>query len=402
MTPDFETNKSTWSIRATIGELIDVISAVMSINRTGTNESCVWLTKVPNGPRLWIIRERIVTAWVIADGESTDPTFALPLPDRFIHHLIEVASDDGGVDIFCNEVEGTIIGRGVNRFISTDHPKDIEFTERDMPYLGRIHGHHVEPAVAAVAMSDMQLFSEIALDLPRNVDLEETRILPFVSMSIGGGQLAWTMDWRRHDAGRTTGAIPARTDGTADVTFYPYILARFLKSRDEDDDARIFVDAQDSEYLYIVSDKWGVRVVCDREELARWGGALRTRLTMSEVDVEEHVGERIPDFVPFTLQGQECFASIHVKDDGVTEYVRLTHISTQNTPHSAAVFQEINALNESLYGVRVVLRDGEIRIIAEFSVRAMADFDSHMNVFAAALDRCRNLNVFLPLFTDSH
>lgn len=402
MAPDFETNKSSWSIRATIGELIDVFSMVISTNRSGTNEGCVWLTKVPNGPRLWIIRERVVASWVLADGESTDPTFALPIPDRFIQHLIDVATGDGGVDIFCNEVEGTIIGRGADRFISTDHPKDSEFTELDMPYLGHIHGHHEQPAVAEVSVGDLHLFSDIALDMPRTVDTDVVRMYPFVSMAIGSGQLAWTMDWRRHNAGRTTGSIPARTHGSADVTFYPYNVARFLKSRDNDDDARIFVDVENSDYLYIVGDKWGVRVVCDREELARWGNGLRTRLSLADVELEKHVGERIPDRLMFTLDGQECFASIHLNEDGMSEHLRFTHISTSNTPDSAAVLKEINALNEVLYGARVVLRDGEIRIIAEFPAVAMSDFDSHLKVFATALDRCRNINVFLPLFTDSH
>ncbi|MFN5600960.1 MAG: hypothetical protein ACK48T_02420, partial [Acidimicrobiaceae bacterium] len=169
MIPNFETNKSDWTIRVTIGELIDVMSALSMIGRSGGNgEAHVWLTKVPKGPRLWIIRERIITTWITADAESTDPTFALPIPDRFIPHLIEVASGSGGADLFYNETEGTIIGRGTDRYISTDHPDNVEFTEKDMPYLGRIHGHHESPAVAEVSVKDLTLFTDTVQDFPRD------------------------------------------------------------------------------------------------------------------------------------------------------------------------------------------------------------------------------------------
>jgi hypothetical protein len=402
MIPDFETNKSEWTIRVTIGELIDVMSALTMIGRSGgTGEAHVWLTKVPNGPRLWIIRERIITTWITADAESTDPTFALPIPDRFIPHLIEVASGSGGADLFYNEMEGAIIGRGADRYVSTDHPDDAEFTEKDMPYLGRIHGFHASPAVAEVSVKDLTLFSDTVHDFPRDTS-DGSRVFPFVHVAIGDGQFAWTMDWRRYNAGRTTGSIPARTNGHSTFTFYPYILARYLRSRDDHEEARIFVDEDNSDYVFITGDKWGVRCLLDREELARWSGDLKAQLEREGFEVEETEGERIPDYYTFMFDNVECFASVHCKDDELTEYIRLTHILTTNTPANRDVFEEINNINATLYGARLVLRDGEIRIIVEFPAKAVTDMGSHLSVLKTALDRCKNLTVFLPLFSDSH
>lgn len=398
--PDFESNKSTWSIRATLGELVEVASALMMVSRSGISESNVWLTKVPNGPRLWIIRERMITAWLVADAEANDPEFALPIPDNFIDHLIEVASG-GGVDIYYNEVEDTIIGRNGDRYVSIDHPRDVQFTERDLPYRGLLHGFHSQPAMAEVAVGELSLFSDIVLDFPRLSEADQSRLYPFVNMTIGHDQLAWTMDWRRFNGVRTTGSIRATTRGTSHVTFYPYVVARFLKSRDDHDTARIFVDVENSEYVYITGEKWGIRVVGDREELARWGGMLRSQLEESGADVEPTKSERIPDYVDFKVDGHSCYGSIHVHENGVSEFVRLTHIVVDNLADTPEVLQEINALNATLVGARVLWRDGEIRVIVEFPAKAMSDFASHMLVFTEALRRCRTIAVFLPLFSDS-
>jgi hypothetical protein len=399
--PDFDTNKSTWLIRATLGELVEVASSLMMVRRSGVSESNVWLTKVPNGPRLWIIRERMITAWLVADSEANDPEFALPIPDNFIDHLIEVASGGGGVDIYCNEVEGTIIGRNGDRVVSTDHPTDSKFTERDLPYRGLAHGVHSQPATAEVSVGELSLFSDIVLDFPRLSEADQSRLFPFINMTIGNDQLAWTMDWRRFGGVRTTGSIRATTHGTSHVTFYPYVVARFLKSRDDSDTARIFVDVENSEYVYVTGDKWGIRVVGDREELARWGATLRVQLEESGAEVEPTKSERIPDFVDFKIDDHGCYGSIHVHEDGISEFVRLTHIVVDNVPDTPEVMQEINALNAALVGARVLWRDGEIRVIVEFPAKSINDFESHMFVFTEALRRCRTITVFLPLFSDS-
>lgn len=401
MGPDFESNKSSWSVRATLGELVEVMSSLMLVSH-GSPTTQVWLTKVPNGPRLWIIRERMITAWLVADSEAHDPEFALPIPCGFIDHLVELASGAGGVDIYYNEVEGTIIGRSGDRYVSTDHPEGVEFTPRDMPYFGQVHGQHLHPAIAEVTVGDLTLFSDIVLDIPRLSDADQNRLYPFVNMVIGDNQLAWTMDWRRFGGSRTTGSIRAVTHGTSHLTFYPYIVARFLKTRDDHDSARIFVDVENSDYVYVVGDKWGIRVVGDREELARWSGALRANLEESGTDVEPPPGERIPDFIDFSVAGHKSYASIHAHENGVSEFVRLTHILVDNTPDSPAIMNEINALNAVLVGSRIVWRDGEIRVIVEFPAKAMSDFSSHMAVFVEALRRCRDIAVFLPLFSDSH
>jgi hypothetical protein len=147
-------------------------------------------------------------------------------------------------------------------------------------------------------------------------------------------------------------------------------------------------------------DSWGVRVVCDRYENARWSTALQMRLKAAGVEMEEVTSEFLPDFIRFSVGQGDCFASIHPTEDQMSEYVRLTHIAGDNIPASGEILQEINALNASMYGSRVVLRDGELRIITEFPASALKDLPSHLATFKSALTRCAGITAFLPLFSD--
>lgn len=401
MMPDFEAHKSPWVIRATMSELVEVAQIIGMVGRrNGNYESNVWLTRIPNGRRVWIVRERVLTAWVTADAESTDPLFAFPIPDRLIPHLVELAMGSGGVDIYYNEMDGSIVGRGADRYVSMDHPIDVEFTEKDMPYLKHIHGNHSETAVAEVSMNDLHYFADIAHDVPSGVDWENTSVYAFAEMFIGSNRITWTMDWRQQDAGRLSGSIPAQTTGSSQVCFYPYPLARFLRTREGEETAKIFLDSENPNFFFVVGDTWGTRMVCDCYENARWSTQLQMRLRDSGVELAEIKLEEFPDFIRFTLEQGECFASIHPSEDQLSEYVRLTHIASNNVPLTQEVLQEVNTLNSSLYGTRVVLRDGELRIITEFPATALGDFASHMKTFKNALQHCAGITAFLPLFSD--
>ena len=401
MMPDFESHKSSWTIHATASELIEVSHILGMVGRrNGNSESNVWLTRIPNGRRLWIIRERVLTAWVKADAESTDPLFALPIPDRLVPHLVDLAMGSNGVDIYYNEMDGSIVGRGADRYVSMDHPINVQFTEKDMPYVEHVHGSHSQTSVAEVSMKDLHYFADIAHDVPSGVDWEGNSIYAFAEMFIGDNRITWTMDWRQHSAGRMSGSIPARTTESSQVCFYPYPLARFLRTREEHEEAKLFLDSEHPDYFFVVGDTWGVRMVCDRYENARWSTELQMRLRGSGVDVEDITSETYPDFIRFTVDQGECFASIHPSEDQMSEYIRLTHIAGNNVPDSQDVLKEINALNGSLYGSRVVLREGELRIVTEFPASAFGDFNSHMSAFKSALQRCAGITAFLPLFSD--
>ena len=124
MTPDFESHRSDWCVRVTVRELLEVHLTVNAINQKTNPGHIVWLTKGENGKRLWIYRDRTILAWVTADGEATDPSFALPIPELFVEELIDFVDAGNGVDIFYNEVDDTIVARSDNVKLHRNRPPE--------------------------------------------------------------------------------------------------------------------------------------------------------------------------------------------------------------------------------------------------------------------------------------
>lgn len=361
----------------------------------------VWLTKGENGKRLWIIRDRSILSWVTADGESTDPAFALPIPELFLDQLMEMIAGGDGIDLFCNEVEGTIVARSDNgSYLSIDHPQNVEFRRQDLPYLGNPHRDESTPAIATVGMLDIVQFAKFLFKFPSGVDWPPNDVMPFVAMALDKDTLAWTMDWRRQDSYRFTGSVPASTVGAITATFYPYQLAAVLLTKDRDGDARIFIDGENAEYAYFVGDDWGIRILLDAEYLARWNHKVVRELKNVGVEVDNWKSQQIPSFMTFTLnQSDPCYVSLHESDD-LSVTVRLTAILSDDVPESLAVYGEINKLNDTLVGARVSLRDDEVRLVVEFPAEGITNMAAHLLTFTKALARCKDIHTFLPLFAE--
>lgn len=400
MSPDFEFQRSDWSITVGLRELLHAEMMQQSLNRHGSDTSVTWLTRGADGRRLWICSDEIHLAWVTAVAEAKDPHFALPIPDMFLGQLLDLCQVSGSLEIFCNEVEGTIIARaGDGRYIAIDHPRTPEFTEREMPYLENPDRSHDSPAVAHLTTAELVLFADMVMAVPNHVSVREHGLPPFVTVSLDNNTFAWTIDWRRHGLGRTTGAVPARVTGSVTSTFYPYSVIKMLKSNDHPEDARIFIDGPDSEFAYFVTDNWGIRVTLDREHLAKWMAKLGAALGRFGDHYEEQRHHQIPDRIRFDLNGRVCFGSIHQSEDFDHETVRLTHVVATGVHPIGEVLDRINELNQHLLGVTIEWRDGEVRLVLETLASHLDNFDSHLDLFSAAVTKISSTNDFLPLFT---
>lgn len=401
MIPDFEANCSDWRIRISLREILEVHLTLSAINQKMRPNHVVWVTKGESGKRLWIIRDRSILSWVTADSETTDPTFALPIPELFIEQLMEMIAGGDGIDLFCNEVEGTIVARSDNgSYLSIDHPQNVEFNRQDLPYLGNPHRDESTPAIATVGMLDIVQFAKFLFKFPSGVDWPPNDVMPFVAIALDKDTLAWTMDWRRQDSYRFTGSVPANTVGAITATFYPYQLAAVLLTKDRDSDAHIFIDGENAEYAYFVGDDWGIRILLDAEYLARWNHKVVRELKNVGVEVDNWKSMQIPSYMTFTLNGSEtCYVSLHELDD-LSVTVRLTAILSDDVPESLGVYSEINKLNDSLIGARVSLRDDEVRLVVEFPVDGISNMGAHVLAFTKALAQCKDVHAFLPLFAE--
>ncbi|MEI8286284.1 MAG: hypothetical protein WCG15_03170 [Actinomycetes bacterium] len=394
----FERNRSNWEIRVALHELFRVHMMLVGLNRNPNKRNVVWLTKVNPTTRAWILSDRMITTWITSDAHPADPEFALPIPDSFISCLIDLSHDDNGVDIFCNDEDGTIIGRCGSRYAVVDHPEDVTFTQANLPYRALPHGTHNNATMATVDASDMQLFADLVLNWHPRQEVQGN-VYPFVSVEIGNSQFAWTMDWRRHGMFRTTGGVPAETSGTITTQFYPYPVAKLLKAHDIEDGVKIYAGAEDADYVYFAGDNWGIRVVNDSELNARWYYKLAVALSEQDADVELTDSERMSDYLPFDIQGHQCFASLHVSPDGLTEFGRLTYVVARNVEPTIAMFEKLNTMNSAIAGASVVMRDDDVRVVCDFPLTDELDLAKTMAAFLKAIEQIGQAYEILPLFS---
>jgi hypothetical protein len=398
MTPDFEFNRSSWSITVSLRELLHVELAQRALNRHESDSTVTWITRGTDGRRLWITSDDVQLCWFVAMAEREDPHFALPLPDVFVGQLLDLCQVNGDIEIFCNENEGTIVGRTVDgRYVAIDHPRDVTFTKSNLPYIEHPDSAHDCPVVAEMTTAETSLFADIVQATPNHVSLGEARIPPFVTISLANDMFAWTVDWRRFGYGRQTGAVPAKVTGSVTTTFYPYNLAKFFKVHDHPGEVKVFIDGPDAEYAYFVGDSWGYRITLDREHLARWMPKLRVAL-IDFIDEDPAMAHRqIPDRLHFSMDGLSCVASIHPSATVGEELVRLTYFAATGVHETREVFDKINQLNSELVGVSVVLRDGEVRVVLEAPADNVENFDGHLMTFGEAIKRVSETESFLPL-----
>ncbi len=397
MSVAFEHNRSTWEIRVAAHELLRVVFLMQAINRPPKSGNVVWLTKVTPTTRAWIVTERFVTTWITSDASPYDPEFALPIPDSFIDSLVDVVGVDDGVDIFYNEADGTIVGRAGNRYVAVDHPSGATFTQYNMPYRALPHGTQNDATVAIVNSTDIRLFSEAANNWSGRHVVGE--VSPFASIDISNGQFAWTIDWRRSGYERITGAVPATTTGHITTQITPYVVGRLLNAHDIEDEVKIFVGAEDADFLYFAGENWGIRLHIESEMNARWFSPLHRALVNCDVDVDAVESARMPKFITFDIEGHDCYASLHEAEDGYKEFGRLTYVAARNVISTLELYDQLNALNASLTSASVILRDNEVRVICDFPLTELPELSKTVRAFVLAIERISQVHQLLPLFS---
>jgi hypothetical protein len=159
MAPDFEYNRSAWSIVVTLRELFQAHLLSSALGRHGSDTSVTWVTRGSNGQRLWISSDSIHLTWSTAKADPNDPYFALPIPDMFINQLLDIgqrklvdeAVNSDEIEIYCNGQEDVIVARTADgRYLAVDHPISPRFTERELPYIETPDYLHDAPVVADV------------------------------------------------------------------------------------------------------------------------------------------------------------------------------------------------------------------------------------------------------------
>lgn len=399
MIPNFELNKSRWQVRVAIHEIIRVNIMLDALARDTTRQAVVWLVKVSPSRRSWIVRDGSVTSWITADADYDDPMFALPVPEYFFRNIFDIAQEEDGIDLYCNEADGTIVGASGGRYIAVDEPKGMTFSVRDLPYRGDAPNHGTRPAVATVQVSDLHTFANLSHNLPRGSSNDDV-VPPFISIAIGDGTFAFTADWRRHGLGRITGSVPARTTGSITTQFFPYAVARLLRTQDGSEEATIFVEGVDAEHLYFAGDDWGIRVLQDDEITGRWYKPVAQHLLRNDCDVVPHTTESRPRVMKFSLRGVNCVGRFVVRN-GVHEFFHVSSSLQSRVEETIEIFDIVNSINQELVGAHVVLQNGILTVVSECRLEDDGEPSQSARAVVAGVEMCANNDALLPLFTST-
>lgn len=392
-----------WRVEISEDELMQIFGVTVAVGRKETGSTVVWLTRVPNGPRLWIYRDGSVVTWVTAAAGPSDPVIAIPFPETFLGPLAFAAGEGESVTVTCNVMDGTIVGHTPTRTIATDMPTDVKFAPLDLPYQRQDESRHLNPAVATVAISDLNYLATLSHDIPRGLHLaggprDEEKLHPYVSIAIGNGSMTWTTDWRRYGMGRTTATIPAVTTGSVAAMFYPYQAARILQSKDPDQDVRMFIDGSDADFVYIVGNDWGIRIKKEFEEVVRWRRSLVDAIENSGREMAPESVGAPPNRVAFMVDDALCFAKIQVSEDGASETIRFTAVVAEHVQPTLEVLTRVTELNLEIVGTKVALRDGQVRIECEFPATELPEIEPHLSAFTTAVAKVGPRLDFLPIF----
>jgi hypothetical protein len=126
---------------------------------------------------------------------------------------------------------------------------------------------------------------------------------------------------------------------------------------------------------------------------------LAIALGEEDADVELSDSERMSDYLPFDIQGHQCFASLHVSPDGLTEFGRLTYVVARNVEPTIAMFEKLNTMNSAIAGASVVMRDDDVRVVCDFPLTDELDLAKTMAAFLKAIEQIGQAYEILPLFS---
>ena len=398
-------NAENWTITVTIRELLNVMPVLARAHRSRGDESIVWLTRTDKR-RVWSITERNTMVWFFADCDSTDPMFALPLPYNFLDKIMKmVVPGDFSIELRCDASDGSLVATCGERYVSVDHPEDVEFTEDDLPYQPSENGDITHYAVASMTMPDAQFFAHSLFDVTCDAKGE---MPPFTHLAMGDGRMSWTIDWTRFNGGRHTGSVAASVTGEHSCQFLGYALGDVLTGLDDDDNGglvKFFVDSDEADYLYVVGDDWGTRTSLNLEHCVRWTPKLHSALESVGLEIDGDTFGNYPENTEIDHGDRKFLVSLHASDGVIGDFVRFTYFACEDIEATPELLREINEINLCMTHATVIWYEGDVRVTTAFPATVLngekdgfRTFSQYFAGFHEAMKSTQGLDAFLPLF----
>ena len=230
----------------------------------------------------------------------------------------------------------------------------------------------------------------------------------FTGITVANGRFSWISDWSRWHLPKQSGAAEAETTGAGSVGFLADVMWRTAVALGPVGTATISWNGECPTVVRMIGDDWGVECEVHHEMMFRYRSFIDSAFGLIDykpdletefaVDTVGVIGPRMH----FEKDGRTVTASVFDAGPSCDDYVRIvTRVATADVD-IPAVRAEIDRVNESLVGAKLLVIGKEIFVAVEFSLRADHEmFGREIALLEASAAKCDGLEEFLPLFSQS-
>jgi hypothetical protein len=349
-----ETTTEAFSLTFEESELAAVRDALTALTRPIEGGAVIWLVDRGEGTRLWLFEDAGTVAW-LRTSCARGAAVTVPIEPVLLMEMGSLASVHDTVSLRLVPEDRTLLASAGEVHVCVDHLADLGLDEDTLAAINESEPTEViarlplEPLAAA--MSILRVHGAAFEGGPP----------PFVGMKVAGGEIRFTVDWRRFGGGRYTGAVAASHEGEASASFFGHQVVRYLTSRNwdpENSESEVTVSVVDhggidTRVVRFATESWGVAAWADRESAVRWCSKVEEVLTAAGCDVDGH--PRHVNSIDFRRHGIEMTARIEPGDTPDDDRVRVLVQMGAGIADNLEVHREINAFNGRWSDVKLVL-----------------------------------------------
>jgi len=223
----------------------------------------------------------------------------------------------------------------------------------------------VQEVVAYISQEEFQKFAPVHQAKPPHVDLDTVEIAPYLNVQFANNTFRATTDWRRAGGPRVTTSHPAHVVEEFTFSCVGGVVGRIFGGEVVDGSLTVSVD-EDQDHVFITYGSTGCCIDIQKEYVMRWVfNVYRALDSLDGVEVYSKPGPNMSPTIPFTFHDVAIYATLIEGEDDQADRVRLSALVAETAGDNEATFREINALNESLTNVKVILRDDEVYAVLD-------------------------------------
>ncbi len=399
-------NSTGWTMDIPQSEL-ERLMAMMFVCRPRTaHGQYVSVGRVDCTTRRWVFEAEHARTWVDAPCDPLDPEEPVRLPRHFIDSLMPLADSLGSVLIYRDRTTGQFVGVSGNDMVACD-PWDDESGEFDD--IESMGGPSDSTVSAVVSMETVRRISS-EYGTYFEMAFGRTASVPpaFTGITVADGRFSWISDWSRWHLPKQSGAAEAETTGAGSVGFLADVMWRTAVALGPAGTATISWNGECPTAVRMIGDDWGVECEVHHEMMFRYRSFIDSAFSLIDykpdletefdVDTVGVIGPRMH----FEKDGRTVTASVFDAGPSCDDYVRIvTRVATADVD-IPAVRAEIDRVNESLVGAKLLVIGKEIFVAVEFSLRADHEmFGREVALLEASAAKCDGLEEFLPLFSQT-